>query len=32
MALSKVIYVQDITSFIESGMIYDQISVVVTVF
>ena len=30
MALSKVIYVQDMTSFNESGITYDQISAVFT--
>ena len=32
MALSKVIYVQDMKSFIQNGMTYDQISTIVTVF
>ena len=31
MTLSKVIYVQGMMSFIQSGMAYDQISAVVTV-
>ena len=30
MSLSKVIYVQDMTSFVQSGMTYNQISAVVT--
>ena len=32
MAFSKVISVQEMMSFIQSGMTYDQISTVVTVF
>ena len=32
MALSKAVFVQEMTSFIESVMTYDQISTVVTVF
>ena len=31
MTLSKVIYVQSMTSFIQSGMAYDQISTIVNV-